>query len=97
MFSRKKDYIYDLFNKYRNEFLYCKKVLNSCNTKAEVKHVKNWFNSVVYRWLVETGRIENNSCFATAHELNVKMTAFLTEICEEWNNLVSIKEKNRLI
>ena len=90
MFNKKEsEKIFYQFTKFRNEFIFCKKVLGSCTTKDQVTNTNKWFNKVVCS-LDNFKKRQGYSCWERLY-IAGDMCTFVKEICREYDKLVTEK------
>lgn len=91
--KREQEEIFYQFTKFRNEFLFCKKVLGSCETKDQVTNTNKWFKKVVCRWLDDLDNFKERRGYSCCERLYIAgdMCTFVREICREWDKLVTEK------
>lgn len=94
MFNKKEqEKIFYQFTKFRNEFIFCKKVLGSCTTKDQVTNTNKWFKKVICRWLEDLDNFKERQGYSCWERLYIAgdMRTFVREICREWDKLVTEK------
>lgn len=91
--KKESEKIFDQFTKFRNEFLFCKKVLDSCVIKGQVTNTNKWFKKVVCRWLDDLDNFKEKQDYSCWERLYIAgdMSTLVSEICREWDKLVTEK------
>lgn len=91
--KKESEKIFYQFTKFRNEFTFCKNVLDSCKTKDQVTNTNKWFKNVVCRWLDDLDNFKERQGYSCWERLYIAgdMRTLVREICREWDKLVTEK------
>lgn len=87
---------FGLYTKYRDEFLFCKRVLNSCGTKVQVNVTNKWFRGVLIRWKKKFDSFLQKQDYSFWEEitLSYERSSVINEMRNEWEILVDSKYKS---
>lgn len=91
--KKESEKIFYQFTKFRDEFIFSKKVLVSCETKDQVTNTNKWFKKVVCIWLDDLDNFEERQGYSCWEQIYIagEMSTFVREICREWDKLVTEK------
>ena len=91
--KKEKEEIFYQFTKFRNEFLYCKTVLDSCVRKGQITNTDKWFKKVACRWVDDLDNFKERRGYTCCERLYISgdMRTFIKEVCREWDKLVTNK------